>query len=49
MMSARRVIRGLVRIHAGFAFVRVRSLGITWPRKGDVDLLDRFLKKTGGD
>ncbi len=49
MMSVRRAIRGLVRIHAGFAVVRIRSLGITWPKKWDVDLLEKFVKKTGRD
>ncbi|WP_157722390.1 hypothetical protein [Thermococcus gorgonarius] len=48
-MSMQKLIRGLVRVHAGFAVVRIRSLGITWPKKWNVDLLEKFMKKTGED
>lgn len=41
----KRVLKGIVRINAGFAVVRIRSLGIVWPKKTDVDLTERMIKK----
>ncbi|WP_157721562.1 hypothetical protein [Thermococcus pacificus] len=39
------LIRGLVRIHAGFSVVRINSLGIRYPKNTRVDLLDVAIKK----
>ena len=36
----KRILRGAVRVHAGFAVVRIRSLGRVWPKKMDVDLIE---------
>lgn len=41
----RRILRGTVRIHAGLAVVRSRSLGKVWPKKMDVDILDSAEKR----
>jgi len=48
MMNLRRIVGGLVRVHVGFALVRVNSLGKVYPAKTNVnvfELLHRRLKK----
>ncbi|WP_157727183.1 hypothetical protein [Thermococcus profundus] len=47
MISIKRVLRGILRINAGFAVVRIRSLGIVWPKKTDVDLIETMERKFG--
>ena len=40
-----RLLKGLVRVHAGFSIVRVNSLGLRYPKKTNADLLDAAIKK----
>ncbi len=41
----KRILRGTVRIHAGFAVVRIHSLGRVWPKKMDVDPIESAEKR----
>ncbi|WP_258083851.1 hypothetical protein [Thermococcus thermotolerans] len=44
-MNLRRAVKGLLRINAGFAIVRVNSLGKVYPRKTSVDVLELRRRK----
>ncbi|WP_167893805.1 hypothetical protein [Thermococcus sp. M36] len=46
-MDLRRAVKGLVRAHAGFAIVRVNSLGKVYPEKTSVDVLEVLRRRLG--
>jgi hypothetical protein len=46
-MRLRHAVKGLVRIHAGFAIVRINSLGKVYPSKTSVDVLEVLRRRLG--
>ncbi len=44
-MDLKRAVKGLLRINAGFAIVRVNSLGKIYPKKTSVDVLELRRRK----
>ncbi|WP_157868109.1 hypothetical protein [Pyrococcus abyssi] len=44
-MKWKRLLKGLIRIHAGFSIIRINSLGIRYPKGTDVDLLNTAATK----
>jgi len=47
-MNLGRAVRGLLRIHAGFAIVRINSLGQVYPGKTSFDVLEAVSRKLMG-
>ncbi|CAD5244814.1 hypothetical protein [Thermococcus camini] len=46
-MSLGRVVKGFLRVHAGFAVVRVNSLGKVYPRGTSVEVLELLHRRFG--
>ena len=47
MLNLRRIVGGLVRVHGGFAIVRINSLGKVYPAKTNVNVLELLRRRLG--
>ncbi|WP_167889592.1 hypothetical protein [Thermococcus sp. 18S1] len=43
--SWRNLPRGIIRVHAGFAVIRVNSLGIIYPKRTNANIAKRLRRK----
>ncbi|WP_167904533.1 hypothetical protein [Thermococcus sp. JdF3] len=44
-ITPRNLLKGTVRIHAGFALIRINSLGLAYPRRTNANITERLRRE----